>query len=115
VFERASQPGHPAREDRGVSPGGDSPRCRTVEPRPGKIEVVTFLGAAVRLVVRMGEDEVISDVIEKEFEQRQLKQEKEIFLYFLLRRSWFIRQKRDADEPARQVPRNPFNVSPPHP
>ena len=30
----------------------------------------------------MGEEEVISDVIEKEFEQRQLKQGEEIFLYF---------------------------------
>jgi len=58
---------------------------RDAEPSnlvPGKIEVVTFLGAAVRLVVRMGEEEVISDVIEKEFEQRQLKQGEEIFLYF---------------------------------
>jgi hypothetical protein len=33
-------------------------------------------------VVRMGDDEVISDVIEKEFEQRQLKQGEEILLYF---------------------------------
>ena len=49
---------------------------------PGKIDVVTFLGAAVRLVVHMAGEEVISDVIEKEFEQRQLKQGDEVFLYF---------------------------------
>jgi len=48
----------------------------------GKIDVVTFLGAAVRLVVHTGGEEIISDVIEKEFEQRQLKQGDEIFLYF---------------------------------
>jgi ABC-type Fe3+/spermidine/putrescine transport system ATPase subunit len=62
----------------GEVPGG-------VEPSnliPGRIDVVTFLGAAVRLVVRMGDEEVICDVIEKEFEQRQLKQGEEIFLYF---------------------------------
>ena len=48
----------------------------------GKIDVVTFLGAAVRLVVDMDGDEVISDIIEKEFEQRQLRQGDEIHLYF---------------------------------
>jgi ABC-type Fe3+/spermidine/putrescine transport system ATPase subunit len=49
---------------------------------PGRIDVVTFLGAAVRLVVNMDGEEVISDVIEKEFEQRQLKQGEEVVLYF---------------------------------
>lgn len=49
---------------------------------PGRIDVVTFLGAAVRLVVNVGGEEVISDVIEKEFEQRQLKQGEEVVLYF---------------------------------
>jgi ABC-type Fe3+/spermidine/putrescine transport system ATPase subunit len=49
---------------------------------PGRIDVVTFLGAAVRLVVNMDGEEVISDVIEKEFEQRQLKQGDEVVLYF---------------------------------
>ena len=49
---------------------------------PGRIDVVTFLGAAVRLVVNMDGEEVISDVIEKEFEQRQLKQGEEVLLYF---------------------------------
>ncbi len=48
----------------------------------GRIDVVTFLGAAVRLVVDMDGEEVISDVIEKEFEQRQLRQGDEILLYF---------------------------------
>jgi ABC-type Fe3+/spermidine/putrescine transport system ATPase subunit len=48
---------------------------------PGRIDVVTFLGAAVRLVVHVDGEEVISDVIEKEFEQRGLKQGDEIFLY----------------------------------
>jgi ABC-type Fe3+/spermidine/putrescine transport system ATPase subunit len=49
---------------------------------PGRIDVVTFLGAAVRLVVNLDGEEVISDVIEKEFEQRQLKQGEEVVLYF---------------------------------
>ena len=49
---------------------------------PGRIDVVTFLGAAVRLVINLDGEEVISDVIEKEFEQKQLKQGQEVFLYF---------------------------------
>jgi ABC-type Fe3+/spermidine/putrescine transport system ATPase subunit len=49
---------------------------------PGRIDVVTFLGAAVRLVVNVDGEEVISDVIEKDFEQRQLKQGEEVVLYF---------------------------------
>jgi len=48
----------------------------------GQIDVITFLGAAVRLVVNMGGEEVISDVIEKEFAQRQLKQGDKVLLYF---------------------------------
>jgi len=48
----------------------------------GQIDVITFLGAAVRLVINMGGEEVISDVIEKEFVQRQLKQGDKVFLYF---------------------------------
>jgi len=48
----------------------------------GRIDVVTFLGAAVRLVINTDGDEVISDVIEKDFEQRQLKQGDETLLYF---------------------------------
>lgn len=49
---------------------------------PGRIDVVTFLGAAVRLVVNMDGEEVISDVIEKTFEQRRFKQGDEVLLYF---------------------------------
>jgi len=49
---------------------------------PGRIDVVTFLGAAVRLVINMDGEEVISDVIEKDFEQRQLRQGEEALLYF---------------------------------
>ena len=49
---------------------------------PGRIDVVTFLGAAVRLVIRVDGEELISDVIEKEFEQRQLRQGDDVFLYF---------------------------------
>ena len=49
---------------------------------PGRIDVITFLGAAVRLVINVDGEEVISDVIEREFEQRQLKQGGEVFLYF---------------------------------
>jgi putative spermidine/putrescine transport system ATP-binding protein len=48
----------------------------------GQIDVITFLGAAVRLVINIGGEEVISDVIEKEFAQRQLKQGDKVFLYF---------------------------------
>lgn len=48
----------------------------------GKIDVVTFLGAAVRLVINLDGEEVISDVIGKEFEQKQLKQGDTVLLYF---------------------------------
>jgi ABC-type Fe3+/spermidine/putrescine transport system ATPase subunit len=49
---------------------------------PGRIDVVTFLGAAVRLTINVGGEELISDIIEKEFTQRQLKQGDEVLLYF---------------------------------
>jgi ABC-type Fe3+/spermidine/putrescine transport system ATPase subunit len=49
---------------------------------PGRIDVVTFLGAAVRLVVNINGEEVISDVIEKAFEQRGFRQGDQILLYF---------------------------------
>ncbi len=61
---------------------GESPQVEPSNLLSGKIEVVTFLGAAVRLVIHSEGEEVISDVIEKEFEQKQLKQGDEIFLYF---------------------------------
>jgi len=48
----------------------------------GKIDVVVFLGAAVRLLINAAGEEIISDVIEKEFEQRFLKQGDEVTLYF---------------------------------
>jgi ABC-type Fe3+/spermidine/putrescine transport system ATPase subunit len=60
-------------------------RPSDLEPKnlvPARIDVVTFLGAAVRLVVNLDGEEVISDVIEKEFEQRQFKQGEEVVLYF---------------------------------
>ena len=49
---------------------------------PGRIDVVIFLGAAVRLVINVEGEEVISDVIEKTFEQRQLGAGEEVYLYF---------------------------------
>lgn len=48
----------------------------------GKIDVVVFLGAAARLLINMDGEEIISDIIEKEFEQRSLKQGEEVYLYF---------------------------------
>ncbi|NWG03778.1 MAG: ATP-binding cassette domain-containing protein [Syntrophaceae bacterium] len=48
----------------------------------GKIDVVTFLGAAVRLTINIDGEELISDIIEKEFAQRQLKQGEKVLLYF---------------------------------
>jgi spermidine/putrescine transport system ATP-binding protein len=48
----------------------------------GRIEVVIFLGAAVRLVVNVDGEEVISDVVEKTFEQRQLRAGQDVLLYF---------------------------------
>jgi ABC-type Fe3+/spermidine/putrescine transport system ATPase subunit len=48
----------------------------------GRIDVVTFLGAAIRLVININGEEVVSDVIEKEFERRQLRQGEDVLLYF---------------------------------
>ena len=47
----------------------------------GRIDVVVFQGAAVRLLIHMDEEEIISDVIEKEFEQRDLKQGDQVYVY----------------------------------
>jgi len=58
---------------------------RVTEPMnlvSGKIDVVVFLGAAVRLLINMDNEEIISDIIEKDFEQRSLKQGDEVYLYF---------------------------------
>jgi ABC-type Fe3+/spermidine/putrescine transport system ATPase subunit len=49
---------------------------------PGRIDVVTFLGAVVRLVINMDGEGIVSDVIEREFEQRRLKQGDKVLLYF---------------------------------
>jgi iron(III) transport system ATP-binding protein len=48
----------------------------------GKIEVFTFLGAVVRMLVSNANGEVIVDMVEKEFEQRQLNRGDEVDMYF---------------------------------
>jgi ABC-type Fe3+/spermidine/putrescine transport system ATPase subunit len=48
----------------------------------GRIEVVVFQGAAVRLLINIDGEEVIADINEKEFGQRSLKRGDEIDLYF---------------------------------
>jgi ABC-type Fe3+/spermidine/putrescine transport system ATPase subunit len=48
----------------------------------GRIEVVVFLGAAVRLLINIDGEEVIADINEKEFGQRCLKRGDDIYLYF---------------------------------
>ncbi len=48
----------------------------------GRIEVVVFQGAAVRLLINIDGEEIISDINEKEFEQRSLKRGDEVYLYF---------------------------------
>jgi iron(III) transport system ATP-binding protein len=48
----------------------------------GNIEVITFLGAVVRILVITGNEELIVDMVEKEFEQRQLKPGDEVDMYF---------------------------------
>jgi iron(III) transport system ATP-binding protein len=48
----------------------------------GRIEVVVFQGAAVRLLINIDGEEIIADINEKEFGQRSLKRGDEIYLYF---------------------------------
>ena len=48
----------------------------------GRIEVVVFQGAAVRLLIHMDGEEIIADINEKEFRQRDLKQGDDVYLYF---------------------------------
>ena len=48
----------------------------------GKIEVFTFLGAVVRILVSSTNEEVIVDMVEKDFEQRQLNRGDEVDMYF---------------------------------
>jgi hypothetical protein len=47
----------------------------------GRIDVVVFQGAAVRLLIHMDGEEIISDIIEKEFRQRDLKQGDDVYVY----------------------------------
>ncbi len=48
----------------------------------GKIEVITFLGAVVRLVISMDGEEIICDVVEKDFELKKLNRGDSVDLYF---------------------------------
>jgi putative 2-aminoethylphosphonate ABC transporter ATP-binding protein len=48
----------------------------------GRIEVITFLGAVVRLVISMDGEEIICDVIEKDFELKNLNRGDSVDLYF---------------------------------
>jgi len=63
-------------------PGDTAVEMDSTNLASGRIDVVTFLGAAVRLIIRVEGEEIISDVIEKEFAQRQLRQGDEVKLYF---------------------------------
>jgi ABC-type Fe3+/spermidine/putrescine transport system ATPase subunit len=49
---------------------------------PGRIEVVVFQGAAVRVLINMNGEEILSDIIEKEYGQRALKRGDDVYLYF---------------------------------
>jgi ABC-type Fe3+/spermidine/putrescine transport system ATPase subunit len=60
------------------------PSPSVVEPMnlfAGRIDVVVFQGAAVRLLIHMDGEEIISDIIEKEFRQRDLKQGDDVYVY----------------------------------
>jgi iron(III) transport system ATP-binding protein len=48
----------------------------------GRIEVITFLGAVVRLVISMDGEEIICDVVEKDFELKNLNRGDSVDLYF---------------------------------
>ena len=48
----------------------------------GRIEVVTFLGAVVRLVISMDGEEIICDMVEKDFELKNLNRGDPVDLYF---------------------------------
>jgi putative spermidine/putrescine transport system ATP-binding protein len=88
VFQKGSPAGEPVvaairPEKIEVFKSGETPSdLEASNVIPGRVDVVTFLGAAVRLVINVDGDEVIADVIEKEFDQRQLKQGEDVFLYF---------------------------------
>ncbi len=58
---------------------------RDLEPSnivKGTIEVITFLGAVVRILVIAANGDVIVDMVEKDFEQRQLNRGDEVEMYF---------------------------------
>jgi len=48
----------------------------------GRIEVITFLGAVVRLVISMDGEEIICDMVEKDFELKNLNRGDPVDLYF---------------------------------
>jgi iron(III) transport system ATP-binding protein len=48
----------------------------------GRIEVITFLGAVVRLVISMDGDEIICDMVEKDFDLKKLNRGDSVDLYF---------------------------------
>jgi len=48
----------------------------------GRIEVITFLGAVVRLVISMDGEEIICDMVEKDFELKKLNRGDSVDLYF---------------------------------
>ncbi|HSO61998.1 MAG TPA: ATP-binding cassette domain-containing protein [Desulfobacterales bacterium] len=59
----------------------DPPVAEPMNLFAGRIDVVVFQGAAVRLLIHMDGEEVISDIIEKEFRQRELKQGDKVYVY----------------------------------
>jgi len=61
-----------------------APHPQVAEPMnlvAGRIDVVVFQGAAVRLLIHMDGEEIISDIIEKEFAQRDLKRGDPVYVY----------------------------------
>jgi len=56
--------------------------CVTSNVAEARVEVINFMGAVVRLTVILGEEELVVDVPEKDFEKIQLKRRDMIKLYF---------------------------------
>ncbi|MBW2122031.1 MAG: ATP-binding cassette domain-containing protein, partial [Deltaproteobacteria bacterium] len=65
-----------------ITPGKEPPGLEPSNMVSGRIEVITFLGAVVRLLVTNPEAEVIVDMVEKDFEHRELKRGDEVLMYF---------------------------------
>ncbi|NIO04383.1 MAG: ATP-binding cassette domain-containing protein [Proteobacteria bacterium] len=65
-----------------LDPGKPGKDLQSSNIMNGKIEVVTFLGAVVRILVSSANGEVIVDMVEKDFEQRQLNRGDEVDMYF---------------------------------